>query len=146
MTYDTTAPTSQITFPADGAAYNAAGWTDFITGTAADAVEVDFVEISIQRNSDSKYWDGDSWEAAETFVLASGTTSWTYVFSDINLTDGESYTVHSRATDTAGNLQDPLDSASFTYDTTAPTAMIDLQAGLRSGASQTDNLTRTMRT
>ena len=72
---------------------------------------VDFVEVSIQRDGDGSYWDGDSWEAGETFVLASGTASWTYAFADANLTDGESYTVRSRATDTATNVQAPLDSA-----------------------------------
>ena len=144
VTYDTTAPTSEINFPIDGNSYNAAAWTDAITGTAADAVDVDFVEVSILRDGDSTYWDGDSWETGETFILASGTTSWSYAFADANLTDGESYTVRSRATDTASNVQDPLDSAGFSYDTTVPVATIDLQAGSDSGASASDDITNAL--
>ena len=70
MNVRTTAPTSEIAFPIDGNSYNASAWTDAIPGTAADAVAVDVVEVSIQRDGDGSYWDGDSWETGERFVLA----------------------------------------------------------------------------
>ena len=128
---DATPPTSTITFPATGAFYNAAGYAagcaplaDDICGTAADpgsgATGVNKVQVAIQRSSDSKYWNGSAWVASITWNDASGTSSWSYVFSSVNLTDGVTYTVQSQATDNASNTQTTPASASFFYDATNP--------------------------
>ena len=45
-----------------------------------------------------------------------------------NLTDGVSYTVRSRATDTATNVETPGSGITFTYDTTAPNVAIGFPA------------------
>jgi hypothetical protein len=129
---DVTEPTSGITFPADGATHNAAaytagcaGGTDEVCGTATDPPPdpsgVDAVEVSIQRSSDSKSWNGTTWVIVPAWNDASGTTTWSYPLAAANLTDGVTYTVQSRATDVAGNVQTTPDSKSFTFDTTAPT-------------------------
>ena len=124
---DTAPPTSTITFPVNGAAYNATGWTDSITGTATDGSSsgVASVAVSIKRNSDGRYWNGAAFVvSAEIFNGATGTTSWSYAFPDTNLTDGASYLVRSKATDNATNPEIPGAGVTVTYDTTPPTVTI----------------------
>src|SRR4029077_4173050 len=55
---------------------------------------------------------------------ASATTSWSYAFAAGNLTNGTSYTVSSRATDTASNVQTTPDTKSFTFDSTPPSVTL----------------------
>ena len=84
FTFDTTLPTASITFPTNGGVYNAAGWdngcstpgTGDICGTAADSGSgVQTVMVSINPNTDNKYWDGGDFTGnAEQFFSATGTT------------------------------------------------------------------------
>jgi hypothetical protein len=138
FTYDTAPPTSSITFPAAAAKYNASGWaagcaTAGICGTASDpnsvASGVNKVQVSIQRSSDSNYWNGSSWGGTLAWNDASGTTNWSYAFSGGNLDDGVSYTVQSRAIDNATNTQTTPSTRNFTYDTTPPTVTVNQKAG-----------------
>ncbi|WP_455277618.1 CFI-box-CTERM domain-containing protein, partial [[Eubacterium] cellulosolvens] len=95
-------------------------------GTASDAGSgVQQVEIRIQR-PDLRYWDGDSWEVAVTWLLTTGTTSWTYDSSGITWTVGNNK-VRSRATDYAGNVQSPTTENTFIYNT-APISQINVPA------------------
>lgn len=66
------------------------------------------VELSIERNNDRKYWDGNSWERKETWLLALGTTEWTFKCSGIAWNSRLSYTIRSRATDNVGNVEKPI--------------------------------------
>ena len=143
---DATPPTSTITFPASAAFYNAAGYTagctpgtDEVCGTANDpgtgASGVNKVQVSIQRSSDNKYWDGSAWVAPSTWNDASGTTSWSYGFAAANLTNGNTYTVRSRAIDNASNTQTTPDSKAFTFDTAAPSTTITLNPASPNGSS-----------
>ena len=127
---DNTDPSSSVSFPANNATlttanYNAGcgGTTPDVCGSASDTGTspsgVDKVEVSIQRASDSKYWDGSTWVAAATWNLASGTTSWSYGFSPAA---DESYAVVSRATDKATNEETPGSGISFLVDDTAPSS------------------------
>src|SRR6185503_1270893 len=131
---DTTGPTSSITFPASGGTYNTAGWnagcaTPGLCGTASDASGVASVRVSIHRSSDGAYWDGTGWSLGpENFILATGTTGWNYALPASALTDGLTYTVHARATDTLSTVGNTA-SNTFTYDTTAPTVTVDQPAG-----------------
>jgi hypothetical protein len=133
VTNDATLPTSSITFPS-AAFYNTAGFnggcsTPGICGTAIDpapnSTGVNKVQVAIQRSSDSKYWNGTSFVTSASAIWNDGTTTnawanWSYAFAASNLTDGTTYTVQSRATDNASNVQSPPSSKSFTYDTTPP--------------------------
>ena len=83
---DTTAPTSTISFPADGGAYNASSYqagcstpsTDDLCGTSTDTggSTVASVDVSVERNSDSMYWDPNAvgtdkfTSASEVFMSA----------------------------------------------------------------------------
>lgn len=120
FTYDNTAPSVSIT-NLSRSAYSSSNWPDVISGSASDATSgVASVDLTIQRDSDDKYWDGDSWETSATWLLATGTTSWSYAFADTNLTTGANYTITSRATDNASNTK--TTNKTFIYDDTTPSA------------------------
>src|SRR5205085_6131740 len=126
---DSTPPTSTITFPADGAFYNNAGWTGTLTGTANDpgvsASGLASVGVSVKNLSTNLYWNGSTFSSVtEVFNAASGTSSWTLGLAAAALTNDVQYTVRSQATDNAGNVQTTPASATFTYDTAPPTSSI----------------------
>ncbi|MBI2061611.1 MAG: hypothetical protein HYT87_17870, partial [Nitrospirae bacterium] len=116
---DYSLPTSSITAPANGAKLSA---LSSVTGSASDTGSgVQTVEITIQRNSDSQYWDGSAWGAGVAWLAATGTTSWSKSSGLPAWASGSAYTVQSKATDNAANAQSPTANASFTFDNTAPT-------------------------
>jgi len=110
---DTVNPTSAVSDPADGATIITAGYT--IIGTASDGGSgVELVEVSTDG--------GSSWD------LATGTTDWTYPWTPAS--DG-SYTIVSRATDSAGNVENPGQGVTVTVsvDTDPPTGSISINGG-----------------
>ena len=148
FTYDTTPPTSSISFPTNGAFYNAAGWTGSITGSANDpntnASGLSSVGVSIKRLSDNKFWDGSAFNSSsEVFNTASGTSSWSYTLAASTLTDGVQYTVRSQAKDNAinKNVQTTPASVTFTYDTTPPAISVTHTANGSNGWNVTQPVT-----
>ena len=150
---DSTAPVSAITFPSNGARYNAAGWTSGcsttgICGTASDVGSgVASLAVTIQRSSDAKYWNATSstWASATVSNPASTSDAWAHWSAPVPvaaLTDGVSYTISATATDAVGNVQGSSAVSTFTYDTTAPVASITLQAASDTGSSNSDNVTK----
>ena len=128
---DTIPPTSLISFPANGASYNAVSWTGTVSGTAADTggSGINKVQVSIRRSTDSKYWGGTAFDQTSEFFLdAAGTTNWTLAFPSSNLVSDTSYTVHSVATDNVANVETSGFTATFSYDTAAPTSLISFPA------------------
>ncbi len=122
---DKTAPTISVTFPSNGGAYNAAGWTDAVTGTAADAggAGLAAVEVSLRRGT-GNYWDGDGFDSeTEVFLAAAGTAAWSLAFPDANFSADGSYTVRAQAADLAGNVTTSSDRV-FQYDSTSPPAPV----------------------
>src|SRR5207249_5543318 len=124
---DTTAPTSAVTSPASGVIANTLG---SVSGTASDTggSGVASVVISLKRNfSDNHYWNGSDWSSAtEVFLSADNTTSWSKISglpTGADLLDG-SYTVRSRATDNASNVQTPGAANNFTVDQTGPSLTV----------------------
>jgi predicted GH43/DUF377 family glycosyl hydrolase len=98
--YDTTPPASSAVM---NEMYTTGDWAN-LSGTASDtASSVTTVQASLMRSSDSKYWDGDSWETAQTWLSVTGTTSWSYAIPSSNLNNGVIYTVFVKATDGANN-------------------------------------------
>ena len=105
----------------------AAGWnagcTSSICGTAADSggSGLQKVEVSIRRGS-GNYWDGVSSfsSGSQVWNLVTGAASWTYSFPASNFPADGTYTVEVRATDNALNVQSPVTSQAFTFDTTPP--------------------------
>ena len=123
-TIDLTAPTSAITFPVHLASYNTAGWTN-PSGTAADAVGLDRVEVSLRRVSDSLYWNGTGFaDASENWRTATGTGSWSLAFAGTNFPADGDYEIRVRAVDDAANVE-TASSRTFTVDTVPPQTTID---------------------
>jgi len=117
---DNSPPVSSITLPAQAAVAQS---LSSISGTASDAVSgVSQVQITVGRVSDSKYWTGSVWGGI-TWLSATGTSSWTFNASGVSFTSGV-YTVQSRATDAAGNVEAPGTGTTFTYDNSPPWVMI----------------------
>src|SRR5207247_1435401 len=114
------------TFPAGGGKYRTASWnagcaTAGLCGTAADTggAGLTRVELSIQEGSGNFYGGTSFDQASETFLTASGTTSWSYALGAAKLTSGQTYTLHLRAIDGADNVESQQ-SFSFLYDAVAP--------------------------
>lgn len=121
------APAVGIESPGDGADKHS---QPAIDGSATDDKSVSSVEITIQRSSDDKYFDGSTWVSSETWLSVDGTNDWTYdVYDGGNgiTTDG-TYTVTARATDSDGQTQtEPFDrvdanptTVTYTVDTQTP--------------------------
>ncbi len=119
ITLDFIAPDTAIS---TSGTYGPASWPGWIAGTATDATSgVALVHITLQRQSDGQYWNGVAWVGAPVWLLASGTTAWTYTFAPAN---GETYNVRSRATDVAGNVEVSYGVSSFTYTTNEPDSSV----------------------
>ena len=134
-TIDLTAPTITLTFPTNGSAYNATGWTNGCTpstagicGSAADPSGVASVGVALRQQSSGKYWNGSTFSSNtivfNTAVLGTPNgTSTTWKYAKTLPADGQ-YTVSVRATDGFGNTtaNNNLTTATFTIDTIAPPA------------------------
>ncbi len=79
------------------------------------------------------------------FVATSGTTSWSFAEAATNLTDGDSYSVTVETIDNVGNTNASAQTATWTYDTTAPTAtnVVLANGGTLGRADSGDTLTVT---
>ncbi len=124
-----------MTFPSSGGFYNSAGWggpAGSITGTADDhgGSGVSAVAVSVQDTSAGTCADatGAFGHSCPNYVAASGTTSWSFAEAASNLTNGHSYTVTVETTDNLNNTNPSAATASWTYDTAAPTATVTFPA------------------
>ena len=134
-TVDATAPVVSTTFPT-ATRYNLAGWTagcstptvGDLCGTASDVGSgLAQVAVSIKRAGTNTYWDGTGFaSASETWLTATGTTSWAYGFAATSFPADGVYTLRWRATDAVGNSTTAgLD---LTIDTAPPPAPVITQA------------------
>ncbi|MDI6795153.1 MAG: Ig-like domain-containing protein, partial [bacterium] len=118
FTLDIQAPASQITSPLEEVLPSLSA----VTGTATDNLSgVANVRISIQRQSDNAFWNGNFWVTTQTPLNAVGTTSWSYTWPSLG---DNTYLIYSRATDMAANQETPGDSVTFTIDTSLPASTI----------------------
>ncbi|MFC2091268.1 hypothetical protein ACFLTD_00665, partial [Elusimicrobiota bacterium] len=117
-------PDSLVTSITDGSHIN----TTFanITGTSQDDVlldDIDPVNVKIRRDDTLQYWGGSSW-TGETWISASGGTSWTRAIGAAFWVENTSYTVISRAKDKAGNYEAFFTTFTFVYDIDEPDAKL----------------------
>jgi len=109
---DTTlAAKSTITQPASGLYTNQG--TLFISGTATPGQGATLVRVEVSTNG------GTTWQTAN------GTSSWSLT---VTLADGQ-YTIKSRAIDSAGYTEIPLNSTSVTIDRAPPTGTLTFYYG-----------------
>jgi hypothetical protein len=121
---DDTKPTGRLENPSDG---DELIEHPTVSGTASDNIGVQSVALTIQRQSDHKYYDGSEFVDDETTVDAGGTTEWSYDLGSEISADG-TYAVSIKVTDTAGNTKEAIvphpdretTEVSYTVDTTAP--------------------------
>ena len=134
-TLDAAAPTTTISFPANGGLYNSVTYgagcvPTGICGTATDATGVDTVRVSVQGSNG--YWTGTDYTGFSEFFIdatlaspGATSTSWTFALA---LPPDDSYTIHVQAEDTVGNDSAPTNTstATFTIDTTVPTQAVTM--------------------
>lgn len=73
-----------------------------ISGTSADDVAVDRTRVMIQNQLTGEYWDGAEWTDSWAWVLASGTSTWSY---EVDLPIGDFLTL-AWSFDTSNNRSD----------------------------------------
>ena len=124
VTVDTTPPAASVTYPVTAAIYGT-NWSGTVTGSASDATSgVAGVGVAVKNTTTAKWWNGTSFSASsQTFVSATGTTSWSLALASSNLVTGDAYTVVAQATDSAGNVGTSA-TVNFTYNTAAPTVSV----------------------
>jgi hypothetical protein len=101
-----------------------------LRGSAGDSsmTGLQSVTATLKRDSDNRYWDGNSWEIAATALPATGKEDWWLNLPP--LADGK-YFVQAKATDNSG-LYNESGVVEFFLDTTAPTVVITTpQANVR---------------
>lgn len=124
FTIDTTAPSSVVSMPITNEYYNK---LNELSGTATDPMNgtgVVQVEITIKRLSDKHYWDGIAWSTTPKWLLAEGTTTWSYDSSTVTWVSGTQYIVQSRAWDLVNNIEEPTSEYIFNFDLDKPSSSI----------------------
>jgi hypothetical protein len=128
-TVDVGLPSVSVSFPSAGRTYNDAGFADGcgtpagdLCGTAADPQgNLARVDVSIQRQSTSLFWDGTGFASpTEVYLPATGTQAWSYPIAAAAFPAEGDYTVRARATDGVGLTA--VDTVTMTIDRTPPPA------------------------
>jgi ribosomal protein S12 methylthiotransferase accessory factor YcaO len=106
--YCTAPPTVAVIYPVNKTTYGS-NWTGKITGSASSnagaGTTIKSTAVAIENTTTKRWWNGTSFSAtAQTFVAASGTTSWSLGLARMNLTSGDTYSVIAEATDSPGNV------------------------------------------
>ena len=119
FSYDTTAPTVDITYPVSGSHYDATSWTGTITGTASSnsgvGTTIKTTLVALEDTKISAWWNGTSFSStSQTFVPVSGSTTWSLTFVATNLNSSDTYSLVAQTTDSAGNSE-ISPTVSFTY-------------------------------
>jgi len=135
IVYDKTLPDSSITVP-DGTVTYYKSSLATLSGPHSDispgAVTGTEIELKKQVGSDWWYWfdvqwsSGSFWDAGDEWrqYTSSDATKWYYNSLSNIWTSNQQYTLRSRATDKAGNIQTSYGSVTFTIDDSTPTSKI----------------------
>jgi hypothetical protein len=120
FTYNSSLPTVAITYPVTGTTYSSTTWTGSITGTASSnagaGTTITGVSVAIENTTTGKWWNGTSFNAmTQTFVAASGMTTWTLALATKYLASWNNYSVIAEATDSLGNVG-TSSTVTFTYN------------------------------
>ena len=107
-TYVTTAPTVVVTYPASST-YGSA-WGGAIAGTstanaAGLSIATGSTTVAVRDTTSGLWWNGTSFGAAtQTFLNATGGTTWTFPLPASAMTSSHSYSVTATATDSGANV------------------------------------------
>jgi hypothetical protein len=118
FTLTTVNPTVNVSYPVNGTTYgNGQTWSGTITGTASSnsSGTISSAAVAIEDTSTNKWWNGTSFSNnSQTFVPASGTTSWTYSLPASKLSAFSNYSITGEATDSL-NHSGTSSTVSFFY-------------------------------
>jgi len=123
---DTHAPTSAPDIPVNNGFYYSLPRISGIAFDATSGFGLNKIEIAINRLTDNSYWNGTAWVPLVSWLLATGTTKWTFDSSNVFWTSGIKYSVQSRATDNASNIEQPNVMNIFTIDMEIPKSKIEI--------------------
>lgn len=117
-----TLPQTAITTPVSGEAFNIV--PDF-GGTATGVNPIQRVEVQI-KDPDERYWDGQAWITASSWLTAVGTAAWSYPMpmhgaSQISALQQGEYHLWASAWDTDNQSDTRPALSSFVFDTISPT-------------------------
>ncbi len=112
---------SLVSIAAPGSSHHSALAT--ISGTASDVSGLTGVEVAIQTGAPTGfYWSGAAFDQpTRTWLPVTGTDTWS-LSPGIAWTDGGSYEVTARSSDTLGNFSTTYATAAFVFDASSPTA------------------------
>jgi Bacterial Ig domain/Photosynthesis system II assembly factor YCF48 len=111
---DTTPPESSISAPATGSCLS--GKTVQISGAAADGAGSGVKKVEVSTDG------GKTWAGSDGIIHTSGWATWIYSFAPA--AEG-TYSILSRATDNANNVESPGPGILLTADNTKPSSSID---------------------
>jgi hypothetical protein len=119
FTFDNNLPTSTIDFPINNTYLND---IDTIFGKSLDLFGsgIDKVEISIQQLDEQLFWDGNNWVSYEYWLDVSGIVNWSLDATNIPWQTDNYYTISSRATDLADNMEIVSSNVTVMYDNKPP--------------------------
>jgi hypothetical protein len=108
-TYVTTAPSVVVTYPTGGGTYGST-WGGAIAGTttasaAGITIAPGATSVAVRDTTTGLWWNGTAFAAAtQTFLTASGSTTWTYPLPASALTSSHVYTITASTTDSGANI------------------------------------------
>jgi len=110
-------PLSAVSAPADGDYYNSlitiSGAANDTGGSGLDRVEMRIISGTVN-------WNGSAWVGGEIWLTTTNAANWSCSTGLPTWQNGISYTVRSRATDNAGNVETPGTGNIFGYDDQPP--------------------------
>ncbi|MBI4848420.1 MAG: Ig-like domain-containing protein, partial [Nitrospirae bacterium] len=128
---DTTAPSSSVTSPANGAKLNSTSANPYtISGSATDNSAVSSIDVSTDG--------GTTWNAATCTGCPGASVTWSYSWT---LPVDGTYSIKSRAKDTSNNTQTPGSGNTVTIDRVAPSVSSTIPVNGATGVTLNSNVT-----
>jgi hypothetical protein len=117
--YDIDQPISIVEIPVNNSAYNN---LRTISGKTYDigGCDVKEVNILIKAQETRKFWNCKKWINTETWLAATGNSTWSYDSRDVLWENGKKYIITSRATDKLDNIEIIPKSNTFIFDIIRP--------------------------
>ena len=122
---DTVPPSAHLSPPVHMKHFSGTG-PAVLQGKSADGISgVAEVRTALRRNDTGEWWNGTAWKASappvylQAVIEKNGTAKWITGMEGVPWSQGTSYYVRVAATDQAGFVQDPSDSATIFVDAPA---------------------------
>lgn len=119
FTIDFEGPLSIINIPENNS------WVNRLNAISGNSIDtggagIRYVEISIERVNDNKYWNHNKWDKKEHWLFIEGTNQWFYNTTYVSWSTGYQYIIRSRATDNVRNNKISNNITTFMFDNLPP--------------------------